>query len=141
MKQMSSQLTREYWTYLQDQVESHEQAYFQATNDHAYRDELRASAETYDWLAKEFSLAFSTEGGQTAEGTREFLNLLDQKIQHFVSAQEQTRRKKQAALAKAPAVEYHPIRRMYQEMENRLGCELTAYRDSREHFLSILVEG
>ncbi|HLO17824.1 MAG TPA: hypothetical protein VK206_23540 [Anaerolineales bacterium] len=146
MKPMSSQLTREFWRYLQDQVELHEQAYCQTIHDHAYRDEMRAAAETYGWLAKEFSIIFPTavsgagkiEDVLTAEGTSEFLNLLDQKIQHFTFAQEQTQHKKQEALAQAPGWEYYHVRRIYNEMGNLLERESTAYRDSRERFLSIL---
>jgi hypothetical protein len=146
---MSSQRTREFRAYLHDQVELHEQEYFQTVHDHACQDEMRAAAETYDWLAKEFSLCFATAvsavGGMEAEliaqGTSEFLHLLDQKIQHFTSAQEQIRRKKQEALAKAHGWEYYQVRRIYMEMENLTECELAAYRNSRERFLSMLGEG
>jgi hypothetical protein len=149
MKQISSQLTKQIWTYLQDQVEIHEQAYFQAGNDCAYQNEMRAAAETYDWLAKEFSIIFPTaistadncEDGLPAERTSRFLNLLDWKIEYFASAQEQSRRKEQEALAQTPDSEYSPVRRIYREMENLLGCELAAYRDSRERVLSLLEKG
>ena len=121
MKQMSSRLTREFWTYLHDQTELHEQAYCQTFYDHADQDEMRAAAETYDWLAKDFSLCFATavsavggiEGGLTAEGTSEFLNHLGQKIQHFTLGQEQLQQKKQEALAKTLDLEYYHVRRMY----------------------------
>jgi hypothetical protein len=149
MKQISSQRTKQIWTYLQDQVEIHEQAYFQAGNDYAYKNEMRAAAETYAWLAKEFSILFPTatssadngEDGLPAERTSQFLNLLDRKIEHFASAQEQSRCKKQEALAQTPDLEYSHIRRIYREMENLLGCELAAYRDSRERVLSLLEKG
>jgi hypothetical protein len=149
MKQMSSHLTKQIWTYLQDQVEYHERAYFQAANDYAYRDEMRAAAETYDWLAKEFSILFPTAIGAAhngedklpAERTGEFLNLLDRKIEHFALAQEQYRRKKQEALAQTPDAEYYPVRRIYREMEDLLERELAAYRDSRERVLSLLEKG
>jgi hypothetical protein len=149
MKQMSSHLTKQIWTYLQDQVEYHEQAYCQAVHDYAYKDEMRAAAETYDWLAKEFSILFPAAIGAAdnyedelpAERTGEFLHLLDRKIEHFAIAQEQCRRKKQEALAQTPDAESYHVRRIYREMENRLERESAAYRDSRERVLSLLEKG
>jgi hypothetical protein len=146
MKHMSSQRTRTFWTYLHDQAEFHEQEFFQAIYDHAYQDEMRAAAETYDWLAKEFSLCLATpvsaaggmEGSLTAEETNQFLHHLDQKIQTFVLGQEKLEQKKQEALAKAHGWDYYQVKRIYQEIENVAECELTAYRNSRAQLLSML---
>ena len=148
MKHMSSRLTREFWTYLQDQAELHEQAYCQTICDQAYRDEMRAAAETYDWLAKEFLLSFATtvsagsarENGLTAEETSQFLHHLDQKIQHFALGQEKLQQNRQQALAKALDWDYSRVRRIYREMENVTACELAAYRNSRAQFLNMLEE-
>ena len=146
---MSSQLTREYWTYLHDQAELHEQEYFQMIYNPAYQDEMKATAETYDWLAKEFSLCFTpavdavhgSQGGLTAQETSQILQFLDQKIQHFTSAQEQIQRQKEAELARVHGWQYYRVRRMYHAMENRTERETGAYRNSRERFLSMLEEG
>ena len=143
---MSSQLTRKYWAYLHDQVEYHERECCQAIYNHPYQDEMRVAAETYDWLAKEFSLCFATavsavggmEDGLNAEETSEFLQRLDQKIEHFTLAQEQLQHKKQAALTAAHDWEYHQVRRTYQEMENLTERETAAYRNSRQQFLRLL---
>jgi hypothetical protein len=148
MTQMSSQLTREFWTYLHDQVELHQEAYFQTIYDPEYKAEMKATAEMYDWLAKEFSLCFATatstiggiDGGLTAQETSQFLQLLDQKIQHFIFAGEQIQRQKQEALAQAHEWEYHGLRRAYQAMENLTERETTVYRNSRERFLNMLEE-
>ena len=146
MMHMSSQLTKEFWTYLHDQVELHEQAYFQAMYDAGYQAEMKAAAETYDWLAKEFSLCFATatspiggmQGELTAQETSQFLQLLDQKIQHFTLAGEQIERQKLEALAEAHDSEYYPVRRMSRAMEKRTEGETRAYRNSRERFLNML---
>lgn len=149
MMHMSSQRTREFWTYLHDQVELHEQAYFQSLYDPGYQAEMKAAAEAYDWLAKEFSLCFATavstiggsEGGLTAQETSQFLQLLDQKIQHFTCAGEQIQCHKHEALVNAHNSEYCHAWRMYQAMENLTEGETAAYRNSRERFLSMLGEG
>ena len=149
MMHMSSQLTREFWTYLHDQVELHEQAYFQTMYDPGYQEEMKAAAEAYDWLVKEFSLCFATavstiggiEDGLTAQEISQFLQLLDQKLQHFTSAQEQIQQQKHQALAKAHDSQYYPVRRRYPALENLTEAETTAYRNSREHFLNLLEEG
>ena len=149
MMPMSSQLTREYWTYLHDQAEWHEQAYFQTMYDLGYKEEMKVAAETYDWLAKEFSLCFARavstlrgmEAGLTAQEVSQFLHLLDQKIEHFTFAQEQVQCQKQDALANPRDPEYSRAWRIYKALENRTESERTAYRNSRERFLKMLEEG
>jgi hypothetical protein len=148
MKSMSSWQAREFWEYLHAQAESYKQSYLKG-GDHAYQDEMRAASETYDWLTKEFSSCLGAPvspssdilGGLSAEGASEFLHLLDQEIQRYTSLQEQTQRQKQEALAKANDLEYYHVKRIYKETEHRMERTSTAYRNSRERFLSILEEG
>jgi hypothetical protein len=144
MKAISSQQAREFWTHLHDQAESYEQLYLKGGH-HAYKDEMRAAAETYDWLLKQFSRFFAPavnvagdiRRGLTAEGASEFLHLMDQEIQRYTSLQEQSQRQKQEALAKANDLEYYHVKRIYKETEHRMERISTAYRDSRERFVSI----
>ena len=143
---MSLQHAREYWTYLQAQAKLKKQAFFDTRGDSPYKDEMRAEAETYERLAKTFAGNFERPitsaadilHGLTAEQAARFLDYLDKRTTQLKAGLEETRRKRQEALAKAQGMEYYRVESIYKDMGNLTECQIQVIENSRKSFMGIL---
>lgn len=146
MNKMSLQQAVAYWTYLQAQAKLKKQAFFDTPGSSPYKDEMRAEAETYEWLAKTFAGNFERSitsaadipHGLTAGQAAGFLGYLDKRTTELEAGLEETRRKRQEALAKAQGMEYYRVESIYKDMGNLTECQIQVFENSRKSFMSIL---
>lgn len=148
MKEMSTQKAREFWIYLRDQAELKKQAFIDTPRGSPYKDEVRAEAETYDWIIKSFDGNFeqAIRGAQdilhglTTDQATDFINYLDGELKKSEAYLENTRRKKQEALARVRDVEYGEVKRIYKATENNVERQIMALENARGSFMNILQE-
>ena len=148
MKEMSTQKAREFWIYLRDQAELKKQAFIDTPRGSPYKDEVRAEAETYDWIIKSFDGNFeqAIRGAQdilhglTTDQATDFINYLDGELEKSEAYLENTRRKKQEALARVRDVEYGEVKRIYKATENNVERQIMALENARGSFMNILQE-
>ncbi len=145
-KEMSLQQAMEFWAYLHEQAELKKQAYLDTPRGNPYKDEMRTEAETYGGIMESFARNFEQPissaqdivHGLRAEQAEAFLNHLDEMLKDFQVRVEDTRRKKQEALAEAEGVKYDEVKRIYNATENNEERQVTAVVNARKRFISIV---